>query len=350
MHRPAILVPLVFLFFAACRQETDFSYPLQASISVPTRSTDVRGPACQPATTTDVVFQSADGGRTWQDASRGLPAQLKATCILADGETVYLGSENGLYRGSSTSTGPVWARELMFDAEVTSLFRGNGAPYVYGYGELLYQPIPGAGFWTSLRRALQSRILFSILDTGDGTVYAGSAGGIYKSADGGHTWKQISEQANVGHLAAAGGVLIACTSDGLLRSTDGGEHWNWVLQKEHAAIMAHSAGNGFIATVTDIRSQKDAANAGKTDRMLHSADGLTWQYIDAQLPPLRRIYDVEQAGAHLFCSLDTGIYRSADAGQTWEIVFPTNAGDDRVFDLSVSGEVVFAVRVLRRGC
>jgi photosystem II stability/assembly factor-like uncharacterized protein len=69
--------------------------------------------------------------------------------------------------------------------------------------------------------------------------------------------------------------------------------------------------------------------------------GKTWQPIDAELPPSANISSIKKVGDLFFCGHPDGIFRSADQGKTWELIFPSI--DKKVFNLFVSDKVIYAI-------
>jgi photosystem II stability/assembly factor-like uncharacterized protein len=69
--------------------------------------------------------------------------------------------------------------------------------------------------------------------------------------------------------------------------------------------------------------------------------GVTWQAIDEGLPAQLSISSIVQLGGDLFCGHPDGIYRSADKGKTWKLLLPSK--DGKVFNLTVSGNVIYAI-------
>lgn len=155
------------------------------------------------------------------------------------------------------------------------------------------------------------------------------------------------------NIVASGGVLISGGSRGVLRSTDGGEHWNSVLNENILAKKTGLLQNRFV-TILGTEDPSVINLNGITSRLRASVDGgKTWQRMEEALLPFlgrydmdedlaqtRDIFDIVQIGTPLFCSFYTGIYRSADQGKTWELVFPAN--DRGSLKLGVSGQVIYA--------
>lgn len=283
-----------------------------------------------------VIFQSTDGGQTWQDISAGLPDFLEVNCVFACSDKVFLGSESGLYR-TALSDAPVWEKDILLPEKITRFFPGQGGPYACSFGSGFFQNISGTDIWIPAHQTLTDKTVRTVLETPDGAVFVGCDSGIFKCDDG-NTWKKVFAEGMVMSLVAADdSVLIGAGIRGVLRSTDGGEHWNWVMTEYGAAFQTGFIEEGIAALTYD----------GESKRMHTSADnGKTWQTPDEGLSPVRFMNDIKQAGAYLFCSLDGGIYRSSDQGKTWKLVFPANG--KKWINLAVSGQTVFAV--MMQGC
>lgn len=179
------------------------------------------------------VFVSRDGGQTWQEASRGLPA--KAVAALAVGPS----------------------RRLL--------------AWVVGGG--LYQSADGGASWQAVQSGLDAswpvvaiaidpldanHVLLSMAQPGQ----TGWDGQLLSSADGGRTWSRSDIQEVILTIPTkpvvfgmafdprqAGTVYLA-THKGIWKSTDGGKSAHW-LQKSHARLMSgvEAAASGGGATL-----------------------------------------------------------------------------------------------------
>lgn len=352
---------LAYLFFfqsfVSCQQDQGNTLPLTAGIGF--QSTD-GGPQCAEKalpTAAEIIFQSTDGGQTWQDVSAGLPVDFGVGRIFADGSEVFLASESGLYRRSSVAEAPTWEKEFFLNEKISDVFPGKSGLYASSYRTGFFQELPGPNMWTPMHEALDDKTVRTVFETPNGNIFVGCESGIYKSTDGGGTWKQVFDE-GVNSFAASGDVLICGCYRGMLRSTDGGEHWECVLSGAGGAYNTKLIGDRFV-TITD-GDRNEASGDGMTNRLYASSDiGKTWQRMDGGIsqirlidemfdafPPTRVINDIEQAGEYLFCSLNAGIFRSSDWGKTWELVRPSNG--KKMINLAVSGNVIYAVVVV--GC
>ena len=192
----------------------------------------------------------------------------------------------------------------------------------------------------------------SVQETSDGTIFVGAAAGLYKSTDKGKNWKHVVKDGWAANLVESNGVLIGTSQRGIMRSTDNGEHWNWVISEGGVGIAVERIDGGFAAI---------SYNTKTKSRSIHvSFDaGMTWNRIDAGLPPSQNISSIKQIGRYLICGHPDGIFRSSDMGRTWVKVhgsvdntmiasaiplsINTSSKNPKVFAIYVSGNVLYAV-------
>lgn len=347
MHIRILAFLFFFQSFSACQPGLEKDLPLAANIGFQPISAGKPEPQKSALPASNIIFQSTDGGQSWQDISAGLPKDLQAGCVFADGGEIFLGSDAGLYRSSAAPATPDWQKEIFIDNRITNIFPGRSGPYVCCYGGGLFQEILHTGIWQAMHNTLNDWTVRTVLETPDEsrTLFVGCDSGIFKSTDRGNSWNQVFAGGMVSSLVAADGILIGSASRGVLRSTDNGEHWDWMLTEDGAALKtAYIQGRLVSISSAEGPWKEIIAGRGKPGRLRMSADnGKTWQRIDLGgcLVPVRNIFDVKLAGEYLFCSCDAGIFRSADWGKSWELVLPSTNGSFR--ELAVSGQVIYAV-------
>lgn len=341
---------LLAQFFFACEPVQEQVQFLTASnIGLSCQTADPQDSAKVQQMAPNAMFQSTDGGQTWQDASAGLPDKVRVEGVFASGNDVFVTSGNALYRRSNASIAPVWEQILLLGT-INAVAPGQKGLYASSYERGLFQNVPGTIVWESRSKTLKDKSIRTVLETPDGSVLVGTDSGIFKSVDGGENWKQVFSKGMVLDLVASGDVLIGGGTQGVLRSTDGGEHWDNVLNENIMAKKTARLKDHFVA-ILGTEDPKKPNPDGVTSRLRASADGgKTWKRLEQPLFPLKTydmdesllpaldIYDIVQLGEHLFCSFDTGIFRSSDQGKTWQRVFGKGG-----FNLAVSGGVIYAV-------
>jgi photosystem II stability/assembly factor-like uncharacterized protein len=290
------------------------------------------------ATGTTVLWTSLDNGGSWTFN----PFPGGASSLSSDGSTIYLGSGSKVFK--STDTGGTWVDvstglghgsvlALLFDG--TNLFAGTPADSAG-----IYRSTNGGTSWDPAAAGLPvGSIIRSMISFG-GYVFAGTeADGIYRSSDHGDTWAKtdvsnpLLNHGLVLSLCAKDNALFAGTANGIYRSTDGGATFSPVT----AGFPANNGIAAFSLTVSDdnIIAGVDVlvSPTSTLDAIFYSTDdGDNWHR--SNLPSeVTFVPAVASDGSSLAYaavitqhSSTTGLYKSTDAGITW---------DARTFSLNV---------------
>ena len=171
--------------------------------------------------------------------------------------------------------------------------------------------------------------------------------GAYKSSDGGKTWVHLGLETtrvisrirvdptnpDVVFLAVQGTPYVASEARGVFRSTDGGKTWTKVLfvnEVTGPSDLAMDANNPrilYAAMWDHQRKPWNLRSGGPASGIYKSSDaGDTWQKIGAGLPlVMGRIgLTISAEPKRLFalveCDPKGGLYRSDDAGNSWMLV------------------------------
>lgn len=317
---------LLFQFSFAIDQVVEFPQPSSLPDSQQKQKRDKAGAA-------NIIFKSTNGGQTWQDISEGLPENLPADSFVETGSELYISAGNGIYRSKPNSTAPFWEKESYPDKH-SSITTGKTGIVAYNYNGQFLQKINGTSVWSPMYTNLQEREVRTFFESDRGAVFVGYNNGLFKSTTSGKTWKQVYTGGWVMKLVESNGVLMATSQKGILRSTDDGETWNCVISEGGVGIAVERINGGFAAITYNTESE--------TRRVRTSYDdGKTWQPIDAGLPASLSITSIIQVGNYFFCGHPSGIFRSSDQGKTWKLLLPSI--DNKVFNLSVSGNVIYAI-------
>ncbi len=225
----------------------------------------------------DGVYKSTDGGENWTNL--GLKNSERIAKILVDPNdtnTVYVcatgklwsdGDERGVYK--TTDGGKSWAKilkgaNLSTGCSMISMDKSNP--------KILY-----AGMWDFRRQGWTFR------SGGDGeTAFSGS--GLFKSTDGGATWKELDEKSAKGLPSKPWGRIAVAVApsnpkvvyamveavmpkNGLYRSDDGGQTWT-ALDRSQMMIWRPFY---FANLIVDPKDENKLYKAGGS--LIYSSDG-----------------------------------------------------------------------------
>src|SRR5437764_2391648 len=289
--RAAILLAFLLGAFVAEAQQ-DFSAMLRWRNIGPFRGGRVRAVAGVPsqpnvfyfAQVNGGVFKTNDYGRTWQPIFDDQPTgSVGAIAVsISNPDIIYVGSGEGLHRPDlsvgdgiykSTDAGKTWTHLGLRDGQQIAaiavdpknpdrlLVAVAGHPYGPNEERGVYLSTDGGKtFQKTLSKDENTGAADVQIDPSHPeTVYAalwearegpwengswnGTNGGIFKSIDGGRTWKQLTNglptdivQANLGIAASAPQTLVAAIATKkagqLYRSEDGGESWKLATEDD----------------------------------------------------------------------------------------------------------------------
>jgi len=229
-----------------------------------------------------------------------------------------------------------WVNALLID------FKRPGVVYASADQEGVYRSADGGMTW-KLSGLWGANV--SSLAQGPSAIYAGTLDGLYASYDDGSSWKKIWGDNNIFEemkveADPVRGTLLMLISGGVdtevARSTDGGKHWSWPnLQSPYALAMDKGTpGTYYVGGYGGIFRSTDAGATWKL-LPLHDLDHglLAALAVD---PVTHVVY----AGGR-----ESGVFSSNDRGATWRhVALPDGLGG--VTTLAArSGVVCAGVRI-----
>ncbi|MGA8310611.1 MAG: YCF48-related protein, partial [Terriglobales bacterium] len=257
----------------------------------------------------DGVYKTLDGGKTWKNVglrdSRAIgrvivdPRNADIVFVAALGHPYGPNSERGIFR--TIDGGKTWEKVLYKDENTGGI-------------DVAFDPHNSNIIFASLWEA--RRTPWSLVSGGPGS-------GLYRSNDGGSTWKRLEEHGlpkgpygKIGVAVAANServyALIEAHEGGLYRSDDGGETWDLVNGNRsyqqrawyymHVIADPQDPDTAYVANV-DFYKSNDAGRTFNKVKVPHGDNHGMW--IDPKNP--RR----------MIVSNDGGVTVSLDGGKTW---------------------------------
>ena len=299
----------------------------------------------------DHLLRSDDGGLTWTDLTEaGAPRKTGDIWLATTFDTkttpstVYMWDDTG-YVWRSTDRGTTWTRLSVAEgpqavahaatprsmpaaaqrALDTFLASSDGTINDADTGTVV--PIatgPGADPILVDPEHLSTMYLATV-------VFQLGGGSVYKSTDAGRTWRKASPDLVIPDPAVNGilvdpnthSTIYATTNSGIYRSTNGGSDW--------ARILGGGGWEGWSSLL--LAPSPPGLYASTSEGMFRSDDGGTsWTTVEgAGLPgkdsgavtPKLALAVADQAGVLLAAVMEFGwgptyLYRSADAGESWQ--------------------------------
>jgi photosystem II stability/assembly factor-like uncharacterized protein len=280
------------------------------------------------------AYKSVDGGATWAWAGQGLDFVSPVSSLAIDPvrtSTVYAAQGQGAYR--SLDGGVTWTRTGPPGAFVVAAHPGTSGTVFAGSVLGLYRTVNGGAIWKRLTRRLprQYRATSVLFDpAAPNRIYAviedidTLRGRVFRSTDGGTSWQPANgglEQQAVSALAIAPQspqTLYAGTSDAVYKSTNGGASWRRTGLTDIGLVRA-------LAVRPD---QSDVVYAGTAAGLFRSQDGgETWTPLSQGLPDrgtLTVLAFFPSSPQSLFAGVFTyvrrgGVFKSTDEGTSWTL-------------------------------
>jgi hypothetical protein len=303
------------------------------------------------------VFKSVNAGGTWTQINSGLADFGVFTYVVAvdpvTPTTLYAGSGGGVFK--STDGGTSWSASstgitfptvdaIAIDPRTpTTVYAGT---YTGTAG--VFKSTNGGASWSPINNGLTklSILSLSINPLVPAILYAGTeGGGVFKTVDAGVTWAPhnaaftgadvrglaVSSAGSGAGADAAGGVVYAGTAGGMFKSDSGGARW--VISNSGITdtfINAVSVDPASPSTVYAGTSQSSVSFmlAGLhigTGGVFKSTDGgTTWaEKRRANAPVTSVAIDPKTPGTVYAGAGFEGVLQSTDGGASWR---PTNAG------------------------
>lgn len=292
--------------------------------------------------TNDYIFKTRDGGKTWENISKGM-THSRVISLAIDPllpANVYAGTKgDAVFK--SYSGGQQWQSKRNGLAGVTITSVAHELKFVPGSSQHLFaatsmgvfETEDGGDHWVKRMDGMIEVLMVITLDIDPNqpqTLFAGTSGGVYRSRDGAKTWEKVNNGLVPPDVLKSSRALsvvkikidphhpdtvYTATLKGLYKTTDGGDSWDRI---------AESLPDQFFSDLLLDPQQPNVLYVASRAGIHKSLDGgNTWQAMNEGLTNLNiramAISSIDSnilyAGTNL-----SGLFRSRNGGQSWEHV------------------------------
>ena len=264
------------------------------------------------------VFRSQDGGESWVAFNTGLPDRQVFTLLLHPNEpnTIYVGTDQGVFQ--RTNQNSRWRlltptlekrniRYLAADPIDSDLLCAATDQGVFS-GK--------SGQWRNTSKDLLNRDVRMLAISSQGTIFAGTFGGIFKKNKGESGWKSANEglvdkrvRALAIHPSSPDVLYAGTATGGVFKTSDGGKSW----REFNRGLL-----NSTVLSLNLAPSGEDLY-AGTVDGIFKSRTGADqWLAIGPELPfTVATLSFDPTVRRRLYAGSGGRLFKSSDAGQTW---------------------------------
>ncbi|RJQ56523.1 MAG: hypothetical protein C4526_01760 [Nitrospiraceae bacterium] len=197
---------------------------------------------------------------------------------------------------------------------------------------LLLYPVTGAASHSDIKQAVWKDVSSGIRDfklqrvavrpDNPDTVYVSSPDSVYRTDDGGDTWKEVLSLGGTGNTinaldTAAEETVFAGTREGLYRSDDRGTHWGIIfretgsLETSVLSIAVHPMNPEliFVGTASGVYRTENNGRDWDRGRNMPAGSPVTSIAVDNSEPDT------------LYAAAGNGLYKSINRGNDWQRTF-----------------------------
>ena len=263
---------------------------------------------------TEGFIVSTDGGKSWLNRSAGLPNISITSMVVLSQNYVVVGTVgDGIF--ISLTQGRCWQSRNsgIRSNHIAAMINYDG--YLFGGSELgiLFRSSDRGDLWMRIDSIHTAAGITAFLKSKKNSLFC-AGGDIYKSEDGGSTWKVISQlyvKSFSSYFDSTTGreyLLAAADDQGIWISTDDGDIWS-------------PANNGILGYIEGVETNlRGYFYAASTNKIFRSTDfGTSWQIIYANDSLFINHVDVTvSSNDYIYAGFDPGkIFLSTDYGDTW---------------------------------
>lgn len=281
------------------------------------------------------VRKSTDGGATWALVSEGLtdPGVLALAIDPAAPGTLWAGTSHefrlgGVFQTTDAAAHWTYRSRGLSAGDVYSLAIDPHTPGTL-YAALAFQGLARSRdrglHWTALPVPQGSILDVEVDPVTPSVVYATSTsnGPLLKSTDGGDTWTRFGTSPSQLYeltIDRANPAIFYGGADGFYKSTDRGATWVQKPSVDYVSPMQIEIAPSSPATLYSVAVEGvEGSPPFSRNVLFRSTDaGQTWEYLHPPHEPARLAISPSDARTVYIATLGQGIFRTKNGGDTWE--------------------------------
>ena len=302
------------------------------------------------------LFESRNGGDTWNGPTPLVPDTQSVAIDPTDRSTVYAAGAGGVYK--SSDGGQTWNKKgppssVLADQISELLIDPNNPRRLFAAYLHVYQSADGADTWRNLLTPDDNYSTYyggpptvnaiALAPSDSAVIYAGGDGGfVYRSVDGGESWSDLRAGIIPYALAVDScdpGIVQAGGFNAVYRNVDGGATW-----QASPVPWDSDFPYGFVNALAHDPRHSSSVFAGTSQGVFWTNDrGKTWKRFEPRLDESVRSLALDPTGRFLYAGTDRGVF---ELERTFE---PCGNGPDRLCLLGAKYQVSLTARDPRTG-
>jgi len=285
-----------------------------------------------------IIYFSFDNGATWEDKSKGLPANINLTELAAGSEILAASTkQHGIFiydfqknNWSNTLTNPATSKNI------AALNIHKGKIYIGTQEDGIFITSDNGKSWIMYNKGLQNLTIRRIAII-DNELFVGTNGGLYSLNEQENKWDfEFGHMLQVNGITLFDGDIYIGTNQGVYKSNKQFRNWKQILTN----ISLHN-----------ISSDSQHVYALAYNELFSSADkGVSWRSIQQGLPKGLYTFQLRQKDDNVFIGQWDGVYKKGELNK-WTHTSKGIPGKFSVTELVIYKDIIIAgssVRVLNK--
>ncbi len=279
----------------------------------------------------DGVFISTNGGTNWTQSNVGLKATMVKS-ILSRGTNLFSTSGAiGIFINSSGNSDWTFINGGLIG--INNFISDGNNLFACGSGVLL--STDKGNNWVKVDSGITAKSVFVLLIKGS-TLFAGTIGGIFRSANYGTKWDSSSTglppNSTISSLILKDSILFAATHNGIYLSSNNGINWSLV-----STGLTNTYINCLIVSDSNIFAGSNGAGIFRSTN-----NGASWIQVNSGLPAYLSIYSFTVDSSIIFAGTNNGLFFSKDNGTSWHDASTGLTYNTKILSLAYNNNNLYA--------